>query len=170
MKFDELNEDNYILFAIKYYDNPQAVTQDDFFEDLNRFKYIKKLLRRYVKSGELKTTLLINHFIIVFNIFNDAALPLLFFKIEKELWSSMKTFLVYLNRIPEYPKSFLNDIPIDKNCLKILESLYQNFPHDYKIVLECDLPLNKKYLSSVSKFFSFPIFDKKNQKKYWIRK
>ena len=123
MKFDELNEDNYILFAIKYYDNPQAVTQDDFFEDLNRFKYIKKLLRRYVKSGELKTTLLINHFIIVFNIFNDAALPLLFFKIEKELWSSMKTFLVYLNRIPEYPISFLNDIPIDKNCLKILESL-----------------------------------------------
>jgi hypothetical protein len=123
MKFDELNEDNYILFAIKYYDNPQAVTQDDFFEDLNRFKYIKKLLRRYVKSGELKTTLLINHFIIVFNIFNDAALPLLFFKIEKELWSSMKTFLVYLNRIPEYPKSFLNDIPTDENCLKILESL-----------------------------------------------
>jgi hypothetical protein len=123
MKFDELNEDNYILFAIKYYDNPQAVTQDDFFEDLNRFKYIKKLLRRYVKSGELKTTLLINHFIIVFNIFNDAALPLLFFKIEKELWSSMKTFLIYLNRIPEYPKSFLNDIPIDENCLKILESL-----------------------------------------------
>jgi hypothetical protein len=123
MKFDELNEDNYILFAIKYYDNPQAITQDDFFEDLNRFKYIKKLLRRYVKSGELKTTLLINHFIIVFNIFNDAALPLLFFKIEKELWSSMKTFLLYLNRIPEYPKSFLNDIPIDENCLKILESL-----------------------------------------------
>ena len=123
MKFDELNEDNYILFAIKYYDNPQAVTQDDFFEDLNRFKYIKKLLRRYVKSGELKTTLLINHFIIIFNVFSDAALPLLFFKIEKELWSSMKTFLLYLNRIPEYPKSFLDDIPVDENCLKILESL-----------------------------------------------
>jgi hypothetical protein len=123
MKFDELNEDNYILFAIKYYDNPQAISQDDFFEDLSRFKYIKKLLRRYVKSGELKTTLLINHFIIVFNIFNDAALPLLFFKIERDLWSSMKTFLLYLNRIPEYPKSFLDDIPIDENCLKILESL-----------------------------------------------
>lgn len=123
MKFDELNEDNYLLFAIKYYDNPQAITQDDFFEDLSRFKYIKKLLRRYVKSGELKTSLLINHFIIVFNVFNDAALPLLFYKIEKELWSSMKTFLMYLNRIPEYPKSFLTDIPIDKNCLKILESL-----------------------------------------------
>lgn len=123
MKFDELNEDNYILFAIKYYDNPQAISQDDFFEDLSRFKYIKKLLRRYVKSGELKTTLLINHFIIVFNIFDDAALPLLFFKIERDLWSPMKTFLLYLNRIPEYPRSFLDDIPIDENCLKILESI-----------------------------------------------
>ena len=123
MKFDELNEDNYILFAIKYYDNPQAVTKEDFFEGLSRFKYIKKLLRRYVKSGELKTNLLINHFIIVFNVFNDAAIPLLFFKIEKELWSSMKTFLLFLNRIPEYPKSFLNEIPVDENCLKILQNL-----------------------------------------------
>ena len=104
---------------------------EDIFEVMSEYdsciflanKYIKKFLRRYVKSGELKTTLLINHFIIVFNIFNDAALPLLFFKIEKELWSSMKTFLVYLNRIPEYPKSFLNEIPIDENCLKILNSL-----------------------------------------------
>jgi len=123
MKFDELNEDNYILFAIKYYNNPQAVTKEDFYEDLSRFKYIKKLLRRYTKSGELKATLLINHFIIVFNIFNEAAIPLLFFKIEKELWSSMKTFLEYLNRIPEYPKSFLNEISTDENCSKILELL-----------------------------------------------
>jgi hypothetical protein len=123
MKFDELNEDNYILFAIKHYDNPQAVTQEDFFEDLSRFKYIKKLLRKYVKTGDLKTSLLINHFIIVFNIFNESALPLLFFKIEKELWSSMKTFLVFLNRIPEYPKSFIDKIPVDETCLKILQSL-----------------------------------------------
>ena len=123
MKFDELNDDNYILFAIKYYDNPQAVTQDDFFDDLNRIKYIKKLLRKYVKTGDLKTSLLINHFIIVFNIFNEAALPLLFFKIEKELWSSMKTFLVFLNRVPDFPKSFVNEIPIDENCLQILGSL-----------------------------------------------
>lgn len=123
MRFDELNDDNYILFSIKYYDNPQAVTQEDFFEDLNRFKYIKKLLRKYIKTGDLKTSLLINHFIIVFNIFNDAALPLLFFKLEKELWSSLKTFLLYLDRIPEYPKTFINDIQIDETCLKILKSI-----------------------------------------------
>lgn len=123
MKFDELNEDNYILFAIKYYDNPQAVTKEDFFEDINRFKYIKKLLRKYTKTGELKVDLLINHFIIVFNIFNDAAIPLLFFKLEKDLWSSIKTFLYFLDRIPEYPKSFLNDIEIDDTCLKILQSI-----------------------------------------------
>jgi len=118
-----LNEDNYILFAIKYYDNPQAVTQEDFFEDLNRFKYIKKLLRKYVKSGDLKTSLLINHFIIVFNIFNEAALPLLFYKIERELWSPLKTFLMFLNRIPDYPKTFVCDIPVDKKCLDLLESI-----------------------------------------------
>jgi len=123
MKFDELNEENYILFAIKHYDNPQAVTQEDFFEDLSRFKYIKKLLRRYTKSGDLKTSLLINHFIIVFNIFNEAALPLLFFKIEKELWSSLKTFLVFLDRVPDYPKTFINEIPVDDECLKLLQSI-----------------------------------------------
>jgi hypothetical protein len=123
MKFDELNEDNYILFAIKHYDNPQAVTQEDFFEDLSRFKYIKKLLRKYVRTGDLKINLLINHFIIVFNIFSDAALPLLFFKIERELWSSMKTFLVFLDRVPEYPKTFINEIPIDEKCLEILQEI-----------------------------------------------
>ncbi len=123
MRFDELNEDNYILFAIKYYDNPQSVTKEDFYNDLNRFKYIKKLLRRYLKSGELKVTLLINHFIIVFDVFNDATIPLLFFKLERELWPSLKTFLSYLNRIPEYPKTFLEDIPVDENCLKILQQI-----------------------------------------------
>ena len=123
MKFNELNDENYVLFAIKYYDNPQAVTQEDFFEDLNRFKYIKKLLRKYVKTGDLKTSLLINHFIIVFNIFNEAALPLLFFKIEEELWCPLKTFLLFLNRIPEYPKTFVHEIDVDEKCLNLLETI-----------------------------------------------
>ena len=123
MRFDELNDDNYMMFAIKHYHNPQAVTQEDFYEDLKKFKYIKRLLKRYQKSGELKSHLLLNHFICLYNVFDDAATPLLFFKIDKELWSVLKTFLVFLGRIPEYPKSTVHDIPVDVECLGILNKV-----------------------------------------------
>ena len=123
MRFDELNEDNYMMFAIKHYEKPQAVTQEDFYEDLKKFKYIKRLLKRYQKSGELKSHLLLNHFICVYNVFDDAATPLLFFKIDKELWSVLKTFLTFLGRIPEYPKSAVHDIPVDVECLGILNKV-----------------------------------------------
>ena len=63
MRFDELNERNYQLFAIKFYNNPQSVTREDFEDDLKRIKYIKRLLKRYKNTGELKTHLLLNHFI-----------------------------------------------------------------------------------------------------------
>ena len=123
MIFDELNEDNYMMFASKHYENPQAVTQEDFYEDLKKFKYIKRLLKRYQKSGELKSHLLLNHFICLYNVFDDAATPLLFFKIDKELWSVLKTFLCFLGRIPEYPKSAVHDIPVDVECLGILNKV-----------------------------------------------
>jgi hypothetical protein len=123
MRFDELNEDNYVMFAIKHYENPHAVTQDDFYEDLKRFKWIKRLLKRYQTTGILKSHLLINHFIILYNVFGEAATPLLFFKIDKELWPVVKTFVVYLGRLPEYPKSTLHDIPIDTNCLQDLDQI-----------------------------------------------
>ena len=64
MKFDELNESTYILFAIKHYENPHCVTRDDFDEDMKRFKYLKRLLKRYVRGGQLRTHLIINHLII----------------------------------------------------------------------------------------------------------
>ena len=99
MIFNELNEDNFLLFAIKNYENPQAVTKEDFEKDLNHFKYIKRLLKRYRNNGELKTHLILNHFIVLYNIFGDAATPMLFFKIERELWSVMKTFIIFLNKI-----------------------------------------------------------------------
>jgi len=124
MIFNELNEDNFLLFAIKHYENPQAVTKEDFEKDLNHFKYIKRLLKRYKNNGELKTHLLLNHFIILYNIFGEAATPMLFFKIEKDLWSSMKSFIVFLGRLPEYPKSGIHDIQVDLNCLKELYKIY----------------------------------------------
>lgn len=123
MIFNELNEDNFLLFAIKNYENPQSITKEDFDKDLNHFKYIKRLLNRYMRDGELKVHLLINHFIIIYNIFGEAATPMLFFKIEKELWSSMKTFIVFLNKLPEYPKCYIHEIPIDEKCMKILQQL-----------------------------------------------
>ena len=123
MRFDELNEDNYVMFAIKHYENPHAVTQEDFYEDLKRFKWIKRLLKRYQTTGILKSHLLMNHFIIVYNVFCEAATPLLFFKIDRELWPIIKAFVVYLGRLPEFPKSSLHEIPTDNNCLNNLNSI-----------------------------------------------
>ena len=123
MLFTELNEENFLLFAIKNYENPQAVTKEDFEKDLNHFRYIKRLLKRYKNSGELKTHLLINHFIILYNIFGDAATPMFFYKIEDNLWSSVKTFIVFLNRLPEYPRTYIQEIPLDEKCLEELEKI-----------------------------------------------
>ena len=124
MRFNELNEDNFQLFAIKNYENPQAVTQDDFQKDLNHFKYIKRLLKRYKNTGELKTHLPLNHFIILYNIFGDATTPMLFHKIEEELWPVMKTFVLFLNKLPEYPRCFIHDVEVDKVCLEELNQIY----------------------------------------------
>jgi hypothetical protein len=123
MRFDELNESNYLLFAIKFYNNPQSVTRDDFETDLKRIRYIKRLLKRYKNTGELKTHLILNHLIILFNVFNEAAVPLLFYNLEKELWPYIKSFLIFLNRIPEFPKSELDNIDTDFECLSQLQSI-----------------------------------------------
>ena len=112
-----------MMFAIKHYENPQAVTQDDFLEDMKRFKYIKRLLKKYKNSGDLKSHLLINHFIILYNVFDDAATPLLFYKIDRELWRVLKSFMIFLGRVPEYPKSIINDIYPDIECLSQLQQI-----------------------------------------------
>jgi hypothetical protein len=124
MFFNELNEDNFLLFAIKNYENPQAVTKEDFDKDLNHFKYIKRLLKRYKKSGELKTHLILNHFIVLYNIFGEAATPMLFFKIDKDLWSVLKSFIIFLNKLPEYPRSSIHNIQVDIYCLEKLYKIY----------------------------------------------
>lgn len=123
MIFNELNEDNFLLFAIKHYENPQAVTREDFDKDLNHFKYIKRLFKRYKNTGELKTHLLLNHFIILYNIFGEAATPMLFYKLEKDFWECLKTFVVFLNKLPSYPKCYIHDVKIDLNCLKELKKI-----------------------------------------------
>ena len=115
MKFDELNQDNWSIFAIKNYNNPQSVTYSDFEEDIKKFKYIKRLFRRYETTGELKTHLILNHIILLYNVFGDAATPLLFFKIEENYWPVMKAFLLFLDRLP---LSLNKDV--NQDCLKEL--------------------------------------------------
>tara|TARA_R100001460_G_scaffold5165_16_gene14484 strand:+ start:7291 stop:7653 length:363 start_codon:yes stop_codon:yes gene_type:complete len=110
MKFDELNESNYILFAIKHYENPQCVTKEDFDEDIKRFKYLKRLLKRYLRGGQLRIPLILNHLIILYNVFGDAATPLLFFKFEREYWCMLKTLLLYLNK---YPVGMMTSLDVD---------------------------------------------------------
>lgn len=124
MFFDKLTEENFLLFAIKNYENPQAVTKEDFDKDLNHFKYIKRLLKRYKNTGELRTHLLLNHFIVLYNIFGEAATPMLFFKLESDLWSTIKTFIIFLNRLPEYPKCYIHDLDVDNQCLDELNRIY----------------------------------------------
>ena len=132
MIFNELTEENFLLFAIKNYENPQAVTKEDFDKDLNHFKYIKRLLKRYKNTGQLKTHLLLNHFIILYNIFGEAATPMLFFKIEQDLWSSMKTFVMFLGKLPDYPKSKIHDVKVDLVCLQELYTIYNEKDNNRK--------------------------------------
>lgn len=123
MRFNELNDDNYLLFAVKFYDNPHAVTRGDFEDDLKKIKYVKRLLRRYKNTNVLKTHLILNHLTVLFNVFGDAAVPLLFFNMEEDLWSTIKSFLVFLNKLPQFPRSEIDDIEMDQYCLDQLENI-----------------------------------------------
>ena len=123
MNFSELNKDNFILFAIRYYDNPTASTQEEFDEDLNRFKYVKRWLKKYHETGEMNSHLLLNHIIVIFNCWNDAAIPMFFYKIHPQYWAYLKSFIVYLHRLPEFPHTQLHDIRPDLNILKILKGI-----------------------------------------------
>ena len=123
MHFDLLNEKNYLMFAIQHYDNPQSVTVDDFMEDMKKFKYLKRLLKRYLKTGVLRVNLILNHLIILFNVFGDGTIPLLMYKLEREYWSIIKTFLLYLNRYPQVAEGSLDIVDIDNDVKELLEDL-----------------------------------------------
>lgn len=98
----DLTEDNYIMYAIKCYERPYCV-MSEFEEDMKRIKYIKRLIGRYKNTGDLKERLILNHIIVLSNVFGtEAAVRLLFFKIEPEFWSILKSFLLYLNYIPAH--------------------------------------------------------------------
>jgi len=102
MIFDDLNEKNFLLYAMKEYSNPQCTDVEEFNDDLKKIKYIKRLLNQYVSEGVLKERLLLNHIIVFYNVFPPAAATrILFFKIEERFWPILKPFLFYLKLMPE---------------------------------------------------------------------
>ena len=119
--FKEITKDNWLLFAQQNYDNPTLEKEEEFYDDIKRFKYLKRLFRKYKATGELKTRLILNHIIVLNNVFgNEASATLLLFKIEQEYWAILKTFLVFLKTIKEEE---LPGVKISKNLLSNLEKI-----------------------------------------------
>ena len=119
--YEKITPENVVMYAIKHYDNPQCEGEKEFQDDMKRFKYIKRLLRKYHETGILKERLLLNHLIVIKNLFGpEAAVTLLLFKIQNEHWKTLKSFLIFLNLIrPDE----LGDIEEDKYILEVLREL-----------------------------------------------
>lgn len=126
----ELNENNFEFYAAKFYDNPSCTGKDEFLDDLKRFKYLKRLFNKQSTDQAQRERLILNHIIILYNLFGpDATTKMLFHKIDEQYWSQLKTFLIFLNFMPlklivskgiEIKDS---DIPIDDNIANILRKL-----------------------------------------------
>ena len=113
--YEKITPQNVVMYAIKNYDNPQCEGEKEFEDDLKRFKYIKRLLRRYYETGVLKERLLLNHLIVLNNVFSmEAATTLLLYKIQPTYWPALKSFLIYLNSISD---NELIEIEHDNNVL-----------------------------------------------------
>jgi hypothetical protein len=128
--YDKLTDSNFIMFAMKHYDNPQCCSIDEFNEDMNRFKYIKKLLTRYIKEGDLQERLILNHLIVLNNVFGATPLiRMLFLKLDKHLMY-IKPFLILLNLWPDkvygvgkFREIDTDLIPMDQHIITVLRQI-----------------------------------------------
>ena len=119
--YEKITTENVMMFAIKHYDNPQCEGEKEFHDDMKRFKYIKRLLRKYKDSGILKERLLLNHIIILNNLFGpEACVTLLLFKIQQEYWGTLKSFLLYLNMIRD---DELTEVESNEEVLNVLRKI-----------------------------------------------
>ena len=129
MNFDKLNKDNIMLYAIKHYDNPQCVDMEEFKQDFNRLVSLKKLFGRYQKTGELRTRLILNHIIILYNVFGvEAATRILFYAIEPSHFPFLKPFLIsqgYIDPNKDYSVwgVQLRSIPLDLHTVNCIREL-----------------------------------------------
>lgn len=119
--FQTLNEDVFTLFAARHYYNPSCIDAEEFHEDLKRFKYVKRLLNRYLDNGKLSERLIMNHFIVIFNVFGiDAGLKMLEYRLDDKHWSVVKPFLIFLSIIPN---DKYTNIPMDKTVIEALRNI-----------------------------------------------
>lgn len=124
--FDELNNDNIMMYAVKAYDKPNCI-MSEFKEDMKRFNYLKRLFKRYRKYNELREQLVLNHLVVIYNVFGpEVASRILFFKMAKDDYSALKTYLLFLNIMPDRVKGIKghdiisSDIPIDYSIAEAL--------------------------------------------------
>ena len=116
--FENLTEDNILLYATKAYDKPNCV-MSEFLEDMKRFNYLNKLFMRYRKYDELRERLIMNHLMVLYNVFGPEAVSrLLFYKVEKEDYSALKTFLLFLNIMPDRIKG-INGVDIISSYIPV---------------------------------------------------
>tara|TARA_B110000503_G_C7087029_1_gene387765 strand:+ start:129 stop:497 length:369 start_codon:yes stop_codon:yes gene_type:complete len=109
--FEVLDDDNFLLYASRNYNSARCIDLNEFYDDLNRFKHINKLLTRYSTNNDLQERLLLNHTIVLFNVFGiEAASKMLWYRIKEQHWAVIKTLLVYLNYLNDHDKV---DIPLD---------------------------------------------------------
>jgi hypothetical protein len=119
--FEKLTNKNFALFAARNYNNPQCMTTEEFQEDLQKFKYIKRLFNRYETTGELSERLILNHLIVLYNVFGiESANHMMFYKIDKKNWPLLKTFLVYLNYLPE--DQYI-EVPLVTSVIEVLRKI-----------------------------------------------
>ncbi len=134
MIYHDLNEKNFLLFAMQHYENPQCVEVEEFNDDLRKIKYIKRLFNQYHIEGTLKERLILNHLIVFYNVFPvKVATRILFLKLEEHFWPILKTFLVYLHYMPEEKIESINgkeiivsDVPMDQLVIDRLREFDRN--------------------------------------------
>lgn len=128
----DLTDDNFILFCTKYYDNPSTHTDDEFWEDLRRIKYIKKLLTRFKTNGELKDRLILNHLIVLSNVFGIEPLSKIIWLKMADYLPQIKPFMLALGILPDYVtgvcgKTYItDDVPLDINIVAVLRKIKES--------------------------------------------
>ena len=127
--FDDLNVNNVLLYCMKAYDKPNCI-MSEFKEDMKRFNYLKRLFRRYRKMDDLRERLVINHLVVVYNVFGvDVATRMLFYKISKDDYSALKTYLLFLNYMPAVVHGIKgqdiisSEIPVDMKIAEVLREI-----------------------------------------------